>query len=114
MTPYAWSCLACDASNLPDSLRCSRCGCPAQATAAQVVAARDAWRQRSGLALPVPTDFMALVNEFPLLLIAAALLLLLGAVALIVGEGGSASAFGALLITLAAFCVSSYRKSPLR
>jgi hypothetical protein len=84
------------------------------ATAAQVVTARDAWRRRSGLPLPAPADFMALVKEFPLLLIAAACLLVLGALALIIGEAGSATAFGALLIALAAFCLSSYRKSRSR
>ena len=73
MKPYPWSCLACEESNPALSAACSRCGCPAQATAAQVDAARDAYRRRAGLP-PVPApDAMAFLEGLPLLQIAAAL-----------------------------------------
>jgi hypothetical protein len=112
MKPYAWSCLACEATNPPESTRCERCGCPAQATRAQVESARSAWRQRSGLGPVVPYDFAADLMSLPLLLIAAVLLALLGGGALIVSTNGAFSAFGALLLALAALCVSSYRAPP--
>ena len=110
MKPYPWSCLACEESNPALSTACSRCGCPAHATSAQVEAARDDYRQRAGLP-PVPAaDVMAFFERLPLLPIAAAVLLLLGAVALIVGSSVSVKAVGGLLIAFAALCVSSYRK----
>ncbi len=109
MKPYVWSCLACEASNPPDSTRCSRCDCPAHATNAQVDASRQAWRQRSGLLPAKSFDLVAAVMAFPLLLIAAGVLVLLGGLALIVSTNVSFTAFGALLLALAALCVSSYR-----
>ena len=112
MKPYAWSCFACEASNPPDSAKCSRCACPARATSAQVEAARLAWRQRSGLPPEESFDLVAALAEFPLLLIAAAVLALPGALALMVSTSVSLTAFGALLLALAALCVSSYRPRP--
>ncbi len=112
MKPYAWSCLACDATNPPGSARCERCGCPAQATRAQVESARQAWQRRSGIPPAAPFDFFAEVMSLPLLLIAAVALGLLGGLALIVSTNSSFSAFGALLLALAALCVSSYRAPP--
>jgi hypothetical protein len=109
MNSYAWSCLACEAVNPPDSTKCSRCGCPARATSARVDAARQVWRQRSGLPPVESFDLTAAVMAFPLLLIAAAVLALLGGLALIVSTNVSFTAFGALLLALAALCVSSYR-----
>ena len=110
MKPYTWSCLACEASNTPDSLKCARCGCPAQATFAQVESARDAYRRANGLPPVQKPDAMATIEQLPFLLIGAALLLLAGAFALIVGSNVSVQAFGGLLIALAALCASSYRK----
>ena len=40
MPSYAWSCLACAASNAPMQARCAQCGCPASADYAQVEAAK--------------------------------------------------------------------------
>jgi hypothetical protein len=109
MKPYVWSCFACEASNPPGSAECSRCGCRARATSAEVDAARQAWRQRSGLPPLESFDWVAAVMAFPLLLIAAAVLALLGALALMASTSISFTAFGALLLALAALCVSSYR-----
>ena len=109
MTPYAWSCLACEASNTPASAACHRCGCPAQATHAQVERARQTWRQRSGLPAAEAFDVVKAVTAFPLLLIAASVLALLGGLALIVSTNASFTAFGALLLALGALCLSSYR-----
>jgi len=116
MKLYAWSCLACEASNPAlDSMagaKCHRCGCPAQATSAQVDAARQVWRRRSGLPPVESFDMVAALTAFPLLLIAAGFLGLLGWLALILSTNVSFTAFGALLLALAALCVSSYRKRP--
>ena len=112
MIPYAWSCLACEATNPPESSRCARCGCPAKATFTQVERAHRDWQRRSGAAQPATFDFLAEVMSLPLLLIAGALLGLLGGGALIVSTNSSFTAFGALLLALAALCVSSYRAPP--
>jgi hypothetical protein len=107
---YAWNCLACEETNAGTSAACNRCGCPAQATSAQVESARDAWRRGAGLPAvqaPNPVEFVA---QLPLLAITGVLFLLLGALMLIVDMGGSSSAFGGLMIALAALCASSYRK----
>jgi ribosomal protein L40E len=109
MKPYAWSCFACEATNPPDAARCERCGCPAQATRAQIENARSQWRQRSGLPVVERFDFVAEVMTLPLLLIASAALGLLGGLALIVSTNASFTAFGALVLALAALCLSSYR-----
>lgn len=109
MPHYAWSCLACEASNPPVSTSCGRCGCPAQATSAQVESARQAWRQRSGLPATESFDVVKALIELPLLLIAAGVLALLGGLALIVSTNASFTAFGALLLSLGALCLSSYR-----
>ena len=109
MKPYAWSYLACEASNPPDSMACSRCGCPARATSAQLDVARQAWRRRSGLPPIESFDVVAALLEFPLLLITAGVLGLLGWLALILSTNASFTAFGALLLALAALCLSSYR-----
>ena len=109
MPPYAWSCLACEASNPPVSASCGRCGCPAQATGTRVESARRAWRQRSGLPATESFDVVKALMELPLLLIAAGVLALLGGLALIVSTNVSFSAFGALLLSLGALCLSSYR-----
>ena len=112
MTRHAWSCLACEATNAADAARCGRCDCPARATHAQVEAARAAYRQRAGLPPLVAPDPIALARQVPWLPIAAVVLLLLGWLMLVVGSGGSANAFGGLLIALAALCASSYRAPP--
>ena len=112
-TPYSWTCLACEATNAAGRASCSLCNCPAQATAAQVDYARQTWRRRTGLPPAAPFDLMAAVKEFPLLLIAAGVLLVLGGLALIVSTGVSFTAFGALLLALAALCLSSYRATGL-
>jgi hypothetical protein len=109
MTRYAWSCLACEAPNLPGSVTCGRCGCPAQATSAQVESARQTWRRRSGLPAAESFDMAGALMAFPLLLIAAGVLALLGGLALIVSTNASFTAFGALLLALGALCLSSYR-----
>ena len=111
MNTYAWSCLACEETNAAGSAACSRCACPAQASRARIEAARDAYRQYSGLPPIEAPDVVAAVRRLPLLLIGAAVLLLLGGFALIVGSNVSVTAFGGLLIALAAFCASSYRKA---
>ncbi len=110
MTPYAWSCLACNATNAATALRCARCGCPAHATSVQVAAARRAWRHGLGLPPEVAPDPIATVQALPLLPIGAVVLLLAGALLLIVNMGASATAFGGLLIALAALCASSCRR----
>jgi hypothetical protein len=114
MTPYAWSCLACEAANLPGSATCGRCGCPAQATSAQVERARQAWRQGSGLPAAESFDVVKALTAFPLLLIAAVVFALLGGLALIVSTSASFTAFGALLLALGALCLSSYRSGSAR
>ena len=112
MKSYAWCCLACEATNPPESSRCERCRCPAQATFSQVESARVDWQRRSGVRPALPFDFTAEVMSLPLLLLAGALLGLLGGGALIVSTNSSFTAFGALLLALAALCVSSYRAQP--
>jgi hypothetical protein len=112
MAPFAWSCLACEATNAAGTDRCSRCGCPARATRVQVDAARAAYRQRAGLPPLIPFDRLALARQVPWLPIAAVVLLLLGWLMLAAGTGGSAIALGGLLIALAALCASSYRAPP--
>jgi uncharacterized membrane protein YphA (DoxX/SURF4 family) len=110
MKPYAWSCLACEETNAAERSNCTRCGCAAQATSAQVEAARDAYRQRIG-APPIETpNLTQLLEVVPLLLIGAAVLALAGGLALIIGSNVSVRAFGGLMLALAALCVSSYRK----
>jgi len=110
MKTYPWACLACEETNAAGAPKCGRCGCPAQATSAQVESARDAYRRRAGLPPVVANDPVALVKELPLLPIGAAVLVLLGALMLIVNMGASATAFGGLLIALAALCLSSWRR----
>ena len=112
MAPYAWCCLACEATNPALSAACSRCGCPARAPRAKVEAARNGCRQRAGLPPEPPPDPTAAFAGLPLLLIAAAVLLLLGGLALVVASNVSVKAFAGLLIALAALCASSYRKGP--
>ena len=112
MTSYPWSCLACEASNPADSTTCRTCDCPARATRAQVEAARQGWRRRSGLPPIEAFDMLAAAKELPLLLIGAGALALLGGLALIVSTSVSFTAFGALLLALAALCLSSYRAPP--
>jgi hypothetical protein len=112
MKPYSWSCLACEESNPPGNLKCSRCGCPWQATATQVDVAREAYRRAKGLPPTVKADVLGSIGKLPLLLIGAAVLLLAGTFALIIGSNVSVQAFGGLLIALAALCASSYRKKP--
>ena len=110
MKPYSWSCLACEETNAAGRSSCARCGCPAQATSAQVEAARDAYRQRIG-APPIETpDLTQLLEGVSRLLIGAAVLALVGGLALVVGSNVSVIAFGGLMLALAALCVSSYRK----
>jgi hypothetical protein len=106
---YAWCCLACECSNAADQVRCTRCGCPAAATSAQIEASRDEYRRRSGLPAVVPVDVLGLVKQLPLLLIAAALLLLLGGFSLILSTNASMTAFAGLLMALSALCLSSWR-----
>ncbi len=112
MNSYAWSCLACDAANPAERGACVQCGCPARATSAQVDDARRTWRQRSGLQPVAGFDPVAALRGLPLLLIGAGAFALLGGMALVVSVGasyGALSAFGALLLALAALCLSSYR-----
>ena len=110
MKTYAWACLGCEQTNVAGALKCGRCGCPAQATSAQVASARDAYRRRAGLPVLVAPDPIALVEDLPLLPIGAGMFGLLGALMLIVNMGASTTAFGGLLIALAALCLSSCRK----
>ena len=112
MKPYAWTCFACEASNPPTSIKCSRCGCPAEATSDQVDSARDTYRHQHALLPATQFDASAFVAQLPLLLIGAVVLLLTGALALIVGSNVSVQSFGGLLIALAALCASSYRSRP--
>lgn len=111
-TRYAWTCFACDATNAAGRTSCGQCNCPAEPTASQVESARLAWRRRNGLPPETRFDLFAAVMEFPLLLIGAGVLLVLGGLALIVSTGVSFTAFGALLLALAALCLSSYRAEP--
>ena len=108
MPNYAWSCLACEQANPAGAAICSRCRCPAEATRAQVDAARLNYRRSTGLPAETALDVAALLRSLPLLLIAAVALLLIGALALIVGTNASMYAFGGLLIALAAFCASTH------
>jgi hypothetical protein len=112
MKPYSWTCFACEASNPPTSIKCSRCGCPARATSAQVESARETYRRQHALLPAAKFDASALVEQLPLLLIGAVVLLLAGALALIIGSNVSVQSFGGLLIALAALCASSYRSKP--
>lgn len=112
MTPYDWSCLACDAANPGTAAHCGRCACPARATCTQVEAARAAYRQRAGLPPVTVPDAVAVLRQVPWLPIAAVVLVLLGWLMLVVGTGGSAIAFGGLLMALAALCASAYRSPP--
>lgn len=41
MQPYRWSCLACAQPNAREANACAACGCPAQASYAQIRAARE-------------------------------------------------------------------------
>jgi hypothetical protein len=50
------------------------------------------------------------MGQLPWMLITAALLLLLGGLSLIVAQNASTIAFGSLLLSLAALCLSSWRK----
>ena len=110
MNTYAWACLACEQTNAAGALTCARCNCPARATSVQVDSTRANWRRQAGLPAVVAPDPIAVIKTLPLLPIAAVLLLALGALMLIVDMGASASAFGGLLIALAALCASSWRK----
>lgn len=107
--PYAWTCLACEGANPPAAGRCVRCGCPHDATALQIESTRRNWRQRTGLPPQVDVDPVALLRALPLLSIAAVGLLLAGALFLIVDAGASSTAFGGLLIALAALAATSSR-----
>jgi hypothetical protein len=113
MKSYAWSCFACDAANPAERTHCVQCGCPARATSPQVDDARQTWRRRSGLPPLAGFDVVGMLRGLPLLLIGAGAFALLGSVALIVSAGasyGALAAFGALLLALAALCLSSYRR----
>lgn len=110
MKTYPWACLACEQANAAGSTTCERCGCPAQATSARVESARAGYLRRAGLPAAVAADPVALVRELPLLPIGAVVFLLLGAPMLIVDMGASSTAFGGLMIALAALCLSSWRK----
>jgi uncharacterized membrane protein YphA (DoxX/SURF4 family) len=110
MKPYPWSCLACEETNAAERSSCTRCGCPALATSAQVDAARAGYRQRIGLPPMETPDLTKLLEGVPLLLVGAAVLALAGGLALVVGSNVSVLAFGGLMLALAALCVSSYRK----
>jgi hypothetical protein len=109
MKTYAWTCLACDATNDSGRAMCGRCGCAASTTSKQVQAARDAFRSSSGLPPVAAADPLALIREMPWLPIGAVVLMLLGGLALIVSENGGTTAFGCLMLALAALCASSWR-----
>jgi hypothetical protein len=109
MKAYAWTCLACEAVNAPEAVVCARCSCPASATSAQVNMARDMYRRRSGLPAISPADPAALVRGLPLLPIGAVVFLLAGGLALIVSANGGTTAFGCLMLAVAALCASSWR-----
>ena len=108
MPAYAWTCLACEATNAAQRSICGQCQCPAAPTSTQVESARSAYRRRAGLPPVERTDALALVKSLPLLLIAAGALVLLGGLSLIVGTNASMYAFGGLLLALAAFCASTH------
>ena len=114
MIRYDWTCLACEADNARESTRCTRCGCAAAATAAEVDRARQTWRQRSGLPPLERFDLFAEARTLPWLPIGFGVLLVLGGLALIVSPGASFTAFGALLLALSALCLSSYRPAAPR
>jgi hypothetical protein len=109
MKPYAWNCLACEATNAAELDACARCACPASATSARVKDARDAYRLRSGLPAVQAADPLALIGGLPLLPIAAVVLLLAGGLSLIVSDNGGTTAFGCLMLALSALCISSWR-----
>ena len=71
--------------------------------------ARDLYRRRSGLPPVATVDAVAFVGELPLLPIGAVGFLLLGGLAVIVSEHGGTTAFGCLMLALAALCASSWR-----
>ena len=110
MKPYAWSCFACEYTNAADRTRCQRCDCPANATNAEVETARKVYLQRHGLPADMPTDVLGLIRQLPWMMICAGVLLLLGGLSLIVAQEASMIAFGSLLLSLAALCLSSWRK----
>jgi hypothetical protein len=110
MKPYAWSCFACEHINAADRTRCERCGCPANATNAVIETARRTYRQRNGLPPEMPADTFGVIGQLPWMLMGAAVLSLLGGLSLIVAQNASMMAFGSLLLSLAALCLSSYRR----
>jgi hypothetical protein len=105
---YAWSCLACEAANPASSTRCERCDCAACATRTQIDAARAAL-QVSERARPSSFDIVAALKAFRVLLLAGGILALLGVMTLLASTSAAVTAFGGLLLALAALCVSSYR-----
>jgi hypothetical protein len=105
---YAWSCLACGAVNPPSSTACGRCGCAACATRTQVEAARTAL-QDCEHARPPSFDVVAALQAFRVLLLAGGVMALLGVMTLLASTSAAFTAFGGLLLALAALCVSSYR-----
>ena len=107
MPSYAWSCLACAASNAPTQARCVQCGCPASADQTQVDAARRAAHNAENTRPRI--DLVETLQSFGVLWIAAGVLALCGVMALLLGGSASFTAFGGLLLALAALCVSSYR-----
>lgn len=108
MPSYAWSCLACGAGNAPSVTACARCGCAASANLAQIEAARRTHPQ-PGPARAPSFDIVETLKAFHALPIAGGVLGLLGVVALLASTGDTLTAFGGLLLALAALCVSSYR-----
>ena len=110
MPAYTWSCLACQESNPGSRSSCSRCGCPAAPNARDVALASLHYRRRVGLPAVVPMNPERIILGLPLLALAGGLCLLLGAVMLIVDMGPSTTAFGGLMLALAALCASSWRR----
>lgn len=41
MPAYTWTCIACDASNAPESEQCDQCGCPANASGSEAELIRN-------------------------------------------------------------------------
>ena len=110
MPAYTWSCLACQESNPGSRSSCSRCGCPAEANAREIELASMHWRRRAGLPAIAPVNPERFILGLPLLALAGGLCFLLGAVMLVVNMGPSTSAFGGLMLALAALCASSWRR----
>jgi hypothetical protein len=111
MTPYAWTCLACAHDEPASATRCSRCGCNACATVAQVEAARTA----HGADVAAPASGVAW-REIPWLLVGTLAFAATGGallvIAMSVAPNASVTAAGGLLLALAALCASSRRRAP--